>query len=120
MSNQLFSVYRKIESVPAIAVHGSVVTKPHIVELMLDLAGYQGDSSQRLLDPGCGAGAFTLAAAVRLARSSKVKSFGDLAECIVAIEKDEEAANACRSRVVDSLSDAGLSRPLAKRLAERW
>jgi hypothetical protein len=87
---------------------------------MLDLAGYQGDPSKKLLDPGCGEGAFTVAAAVRLARASKLKTFGDLADCIVAIEKDEQAASACRSVLVESLSTAGLSRTLAKRLAERW
>lgn len=120
MSKQLFSVYRKIENAPAIAVEGNVATKPHIVELMLDLAGYDGQWSKRILDPGCGEGAFTVAAAIRLARASKGKSFSDLAESILAVEKDYDAASACRFRVLEALCAEGVPRPIAKRLAERW
>src|SRR3954454_4245110 len=95
-----FSVFRKMDATPAVAIHGQVLTKPHIVELMLDLAGYTGQRSTRLLDPGCGKGAFTIAAAVRLIRSSGVpKSLGDIAECIQGIEKDTSAAAICRERL---------------------
>ena len=38
-----FSVFRKISNGPAIAVHGQVFTRPHVVDLMLDLAGYTAD-----------------------------------------------------------------------------
>jgi hypothetical protein len=118
--NKNFSVYRKIVNAPDVAIHGQVATKPHIVELMLDLAEYHGDRSKRLIDPGCGEGAFTVAAAVRLVRSGKGRSFDDLADCIVAVEKDPEAAAVCRSRLVDMLTAEGVTRPTAKRLAERW
>ena len=42
-------------------IHGVVLTKPHIVDLILDLAGYKIGKdlmSTRLLEPSCGHGAF--------------------------------------------------------------
>ena len=42
-------------------VHGVVLTKPHVVELILDLAGYSARrdlGALRLLEPSCGHGAF--------------------------------------------------------------
>ena len=38
-----FSVFRKMNSTPAVAVHGQVFTRTHIVEFILDLAGYTTD-----------------------------------------------------------------------------
>ncbi len=41
--------------------HGVVLTKPHIVELILDLVDYQPErdlSKMRLLEPSCGQGRF--------------------------------------------------------------
>ena len=40
--------------------HGLVLTKPHVVEMLLDLAGYRADrslASLKLLEPACGQGA---------------------------------------------------------------
>lgn len=54
-------------------VHGVVLTKPHIVELILDLAGYTTDrdlSSMALLEPACGHGAFLIPAVDRLLESA--------------------------------------------------
>src|SRR5437588_12613958 len=68
-SAEAFSVFRKISSVPAVAVHGQVFTRAHIVEFILDLAGYTADKPlhrMTLLEPGCGNGAFLIAAAKRL------------------------------------------------------
>jgi hypothetical protein len=100
--DQAFSVYRKIGDSPQVAVHGQVLTKPHIVELMLDLAGYVGDRNSKLLDPGCGEGAFAAAAATRLVRSSGVpRSMDDVADYIFGIDHDSVAA--CRQRVAAAL-----------------
>src|SRR5687767_13471320 len=85
--SQTFSVFRKMASSVPVAVHGQVATKPHVVDLMLDLAGYFGDPSKCLLDPGCGEGAFTVAAAIRLIRAAKTRSFDKLSNCIRGVEK---------------------------------
>jgi adenine-specific DNA-methyltransferase len=116
-----FSVYRKIESTPTVAIHGQVSTKPHIVDLMLDLTGYDGQASKRLLDPGCGSGAFTAAAAVRLIRATgRPQSAMDLADCILGVEKDAKTAADCRERVRDVLVAEGVEPAIATALAERW
>lgn len=116
-----FSVYRKIESSPGVAVHGQVATKPHIVDLMLDLASYQGDPATTLLDPGCGHGAFTVAAARRLIRAGGVPaSPAAVADSILAIEKHEAAAAVCRERLVEALLGEGVPRRTANLLAQRW
>jgi len=116
-----FSVFRKIVDSPRVAVHGQVLTKSHIVDLMLDLAGYSGQRSIRLLDPGCGVGAFTVAAAVRLVRSDGIpKAFDDVAGCIQGIEKDKATASICRERLADTLKIEGVASKLATRLANHW
>lgn len=116
-----FSVYRKIENAPDIAVHGQVATKPHIVELMLDLANYQGDAAKTFLDPGCGRGAFTVAAARRFVRANGVQlSVTDIADRILAVEKDSSAAAICRERLSAALAEEGVARKAATQLAQRW
>lgn len=116
-----FAVFRKIDESPQVAVHGQVATKPHIVELMLDLAGYSGLRTVRLLDPGCGRGAFTVAAAVRLIRTSGVpKSVAEVADCIQAIDTDESAVAGCRQRLTAALSAEGVSRKLAAEISQHW
>lgn len=116
-----FSVYRKIESSPDVAVRGQVLTKPHIVELMLDLAGYHGDPTKTLLDPGCGEGAFSVAAAQRLLRTSGApRSVDQLADCILGIEQDEASAAVARQRLQAVLVEEGVALKLAKELAKRW
>ncbi|MDA1349725.1 MAG: hypothetical protein O3A47_12815 [Chloroflexi bacterium] len=49
--------------------HGVVLTKPHVVSLILDLAGYTVDRDLTrisLLEPSCGEGAFLVPAVERL------------------------------------------------------
>ncbi|MBS0211411.1 MAG: Eco57I restriction-modification methylase domain-containing protein, partial [Planctomycetes bacterium] len=118
---QAFSVYRKIDDSPQVAVHGQVFTKPHIVALMLDLAQYTGERSTKLLDPGCGEGAFTVAAAVRLVHAGGIpESFAEVADCIFAIDRDHDAVAICRDRVAEALVTEGVSKSLANKLAGHW
>jgi adenine-specific DNA-methyltransferase len=119
--DQAFSVFRKITKSPAVAVHGRVLTKPHIVDLMLDLAGYTGNPSVRVLDPGCGEGAFTIAAALRLVRSAGLPaSLAAIGECIRAVDTDPAAVAICRERLTTALVHEGVRKAQASRLAQRW
>jgi adenine-specific DNA-methyltransferase len=119
-----FSVHRKMEDSPEVAVHGQVATKPHVVGLILDLVGYTEDrplGSVGLLDPGCGEGAFIAEAARRLVKSlGGPLEPGAIAGCLLGLEKDKRAAEICRGRVAAVLADAGLSPLQASRLARRW
>lgn len=105
--------------------HGVVLTKPHVVELILDLAGYTEDRdlcSVPLLEPSCGKGAFLSPAIGRLMRS--VKQFkhghGQLADAIVAYDIDPQHVAHTRELVHRQLQDSGLSRAVASSLAATW
>lgn len=105
--------------------HGVVLTKPHIVELILDLAGYTQDRdvpSMRLLEPSCGHGAFLLPAVDRLmkvARAGRVKPEG-MADCIRAFDIDEEHVAVSRGAVADRLRAHGVTGGVASQLVETW
>src|SRR4051794_18753640 len=67
-------------------VHGVVLTKLHIVELILDLAGYHKDAdllSLKLLEPSCGHGAFLVPAVRRLMEAFRHSDgkLSDLQDC---------------------------------------
>lgn len=105
--------------------HGVVLTKPHIVELILDLAGYSVERdlpSMRLLDPACGHGAFLLPAIDRLmavVRADRVKP-ASLANCIRAFDIDETHVGITRAAVEDRLRAHGVSGSASSQLAETW
>ena len=75
--------------------HGLVLTKPHMVELILDLAGYAPDrdlARMRLLEPACGHGAFLVSAIgwlMTAAKAARVKP-DKLADCVRVFDIDEE------------------------------
>jgi len=105
--------------------HGVVLTKPHIVELILDLAGYTQDRdlpSMRLLDPACGHGAFLLPAVDRLmmvARAGRVRP-ERMADCIRAFDIDEEHVAIAREAVADRVRANGVTGAIASQLVETW
>lgn len=119
-----FSVYRKIEDSPEVAIHGRVYTKQHIVDLILDLAGYTADKYLKtltLLDPGCGTGAFVATAAKRLLATCQGSDTPDeIAGCLLAVEKDAEVAESCRELLAEILRDHGYSKRDASKLANSW
>lgn len=105
--------------------HGVVLTKPHIVDLILDLAGYGADkdlASLRLLEPSCGTGAFLVPAVRRLAKSARRhrRKPSDLGDCIAAFDIDDDHVAATRRAVESALNEEGIGNGAAKSLAERW
>ena len=103
--------------------HGVVLTRHHIVSLILTLAGYSDEENLgalTLLEPSCGDGAFLVEAARRLVASAVLHGvpWSELHGCIQAFEIDEGAG--ARSR---KLTDGSQSRKgflLAERLSSSW
>lgn len=122
--NKTFSVYRKMDSCPDVALEGRVLTKQHIVDLILDLAGYTPAkplAGKALLDPGCGHGAFVISAAKRLITSlRKVPEAKEISHSLLGVEKDPEVADACRAKMVEALCQEGIPRREASRLSRKW
>lgn len=106
-------------------MHGVVLTKPHVVELILDLAGYTSGrdlTAMSLLEPACGEGAFLVPAVERLAVSAQ-KRGGDLTTlrtAVAAYDIDPEHVAHSRNAVAEVLKRQGLSAKAAAGLASRW
>ena len=119
-----FSVFRKISNGPAIAVHGQVFTRPHVVDLMLDLAGYTADKPLHrltLLEPGSGNGAFLTRAAGRLLSSKPATmSVESLSPCLLGVEKDPDLVAQTRSALEDILIATGVKKTSAEARAAAW
>ena len=105
--------------------HGVVLTKPHIVELILDLAGYSAVrdlTGFRLLEPACGTGAFLVKAVERLMQSAKRRGVlaDGLGDCLDAFDIDSGHVAASRSAVARVLRDHGVSQHIARKLVGKW
>ncbi len=105
--------------------HGVVLTKPHIVNMILDLAGYSENrdlANLRLLEPSCGTGAFLIPAARRLVRSARRHSRkpSQLSDCIRAYDIDRVHVEATKRAVEAVLNEEGIGNGAAKRLVESW
>ena len=105
--------------------HGEVFTRRWVVELILDLVGYQPEhdlGGAILVEPSCGTGAFLLPVIDRLVESCRLHG-RDLRDCTSAIQAfDLLDANAERARkaIVQQLTLAGLEDDNAEKLARRW
>lgn len=104
---------------------GVVFTKPWVVELVLDLAGYC--SSKNLVDvlalePAAGDGAFLVKMAQRLVASClrQERPVTDCLNSLVAYEIDESSAATARQAVMEILKAEGTSEHCAKILAHSW
>ncbi|MES1204408.1 MAG: Eco57I restriction-modification methylase domain-containing protein, partial [Pseudomonadota bacterium] len=105
--------------------HGVVLTKPHMVDLILDLAAYTVDRDLtriRLLEPACGHGAFLLPTVERLLTVAKRqgRSPEDLRDAITAYDIDLEHVATSRRAVADVLTRHAVSARLAASLAAGW
>lgn len=102
-----------------------VITKPHVVSLILDLAGYTADrdlSKARLLEPSCGHGTFLVAAVERLLKSAEKhgKKPAELEGAIAAYAMDAAHAALSKKAVVKVLKAKGVSARAAEKLASSW
>ncbi len=109
---------------------GAVFTRPEIVALILDLAGYECGGGRlartRLLEPSCGDGAF-LREIVRRLLASEREIHGCvrwedpvLGEAIRAIDLNESHVAQAREEVTRALVAAGCTVVRARTLADMW
>ncbi len=116
-------VFAKIDESPDIARHGQVMTKPHIVRLILDLSGYTADrplQEMRFLEPSCGDGEFVIEAVRRLLASVDEADACSLGDSIRAVEKDDRLAEIARARIVELLVLERMNKRSAVSLAKKW
>lgn len=112
---------------PAIVAEpkGVVYTKPWVVELLLDLAGYA--IGENLVDavavePSAGTGAFLIPMARRLVASClrQDRPLTDCRESLIGYEVDEVSADLARLALADELTANGLPNATAEQLAAGW
>jgi methylase of polypeptide subunit release factors len=109
---------------------GAVFTRPEIVDLILDLAGYRPGQTRLaecpVLEPSCGDGAFLEAVVDRLLKSEREHSSDidwhdlALANAICASDISESSIDAARALIVDRLEAAGCQQSQALVLATAW
>lgn len=108
------------------ATHGVVLTKPHIVDLILDLVGYRSDAdlgAQSLLEPSCGTGAFLVRAARRLLQAATTygRPPATLANCLTGVDIDPNHVRDTRAALCSLLVDEfAVGWKLATELASAW
>ena len=104
---------------------GVVYTRRWVVELLLDLAGYRPEYNlvaAVAVEPAAGDGAFLVPMIERLVQSCK-RFDRSLSECdgsLLAYELDEVSAERARTLAMGALTDRGVERRLASRLATNW
>ena len=106
-------------------IHGVVLTKPHIVELILDIAGYKvGEDliAMKLLEPSCGHGAFLLPAVKRLLDTFRLSDgkLSDLKNAITAFDIDSEHVAKTKREIVNLLGTYEIGRKDATKLVDGW
>lgn len=109
---------------------GAIFTRPEIVELILDLAGYDPEASRLadrpLLEPSCGDGAFLTAVVRRLLASETVHRGSvdwddtSLDAAIRAADISEASVRSARGMIAAQLTAAGCDEERSAMLAARW
>lgn len=104
---------------------GAIFTKPCIVDLILDLVGYNPDCPLHqlsLLEPACGTGRFLLPAIDRLLQAwdRAGRPPYDLGSCLLAVELHLETCTALKANILEKLFQAGFDRKEAQRLCGCW
>ncbi len=106
-------------------IHGVVLTKPHVVDLILDLAGYKmGEdlTSMRLLEPSCGHGAFLIPAVKRLLDTYRLSDGkpSDLKNAIMAFDIDTEHVRTTKAELIKVIASYNISHKDAVALVDGW
>jgi len=104
---------------------GVVYTKPWVVELILDLAGYRPEvdlADLHAVEPSAGEGAFLVPMIRRLLASLEAhgRPLDDAAGALRAYELDSEAGRRAVAAAVRTLLDHGVGREDADRIAQGW
>lgn len=107
---------------------GAIYTRREVVEFILDLAGYTADHplyTYSLLEPSFGDGDFIGIVIERLLASwQRGNPSGDpatvLGLCLRGVELNEASFRATRGKVITLLTDAGIDKTAAARLADIW
>jgi hypothetical protein len=105
--------------------HGVVLTKPHVVDLILDLAGYGADADLtklRLLEPACGEGAFLVAAVRRLLglAAKQGRPLETLRDCVLAFDIDPEHVASTKEALLAVLAEWGYDRKTHRSVVDAW
>jgi adenine-specific DNA-methyltransferase len=105
--------------------HGEIFTRPWVVDLILDLAGYTADrdlAALRAVEPACGSGAFVVPMARRVSESCRRhgRPIADAGEAIDAVDLNADHVESTRAAVVETLTELGWGAVDAGTLAERW
>ena len=105
--------------------HGLVLTKPHIVRLILDLVRYEPANAildKTLLEPSCGEGAFLVEVVRRLcaAREDGAKDWDSLTDCVRAFDIDPRHVELSRTSAQAELVRNGAPLEVAGRLVHAW
>lgn len=105
--------------------HGVVLTKPHVVELILDLAGYTSERDlgrSALLEPSCGHGAFLVPAAERLVRSALIhgRDLSSLDGALLAFDIDDTHVQATKAALIERLKQCSVLGRVGRRLVDHW
>lgn len=104
---------------------GAIYTKPWVVELLLDLAGYRVGANlvdTFAVEPAAGQGAFLIAMARRLIASCAEQGRAPIAclKSLAAYEIDEASAQTARFSLITALTRWKLDESTAQALAESW
>ena len=106
--------------------HGSVYTKPEVVDFILDLAGYKKVKplwKLRLLEPSFGGGDFLLPIIDRLISSVLLNgmelTFENLSQCIRAVELHRNTYLETKRKVLERL-ESDIPQSTATRLTDAW
>lgn len=108
-------------------LHGEVITRQWVVDMILDLAGYTSNrdlTSLRLVEPAAGTGAFLARILARLLASAKnhgVKvNLATVGDAIRVFDIQPAHAVALEALVVSQLVSEGIAQVEAVALADRW
>lgn len=116
-------------STAGVEARGAIFTRRHVVDFILDLAGYTADRPLhrfRLLEPSFGDGDFLLPAIERLltAWKASAESTNDpekvLSDAVIAVELHRNTFERTKEKVVALLEARGISRASAQKLVQGW